>query len=178
MLSVPIEEMMKRVIHPCQRWAQLAGHADWASAIQAMKAGEVLASQGPKAGKSVMDLMLFMEQVCAEGLHCCSDNLGRVWLGLKENFPKSMLDRQAREQQIRDALYMYDEARFGGIPSPETAKGLLADLRAGRAFAHPISAQGYMQRLEDIAAGRPVDPSIFKPGTEQICSTPREMPDA
>lgn len=165
MSFVPIEEMMKRVIHPCQRWAQLAGHADWASALRAMKAGEVLAAQAPRVGKSMMDLMLFMEQVRAEGLHSCSDDLGRVWLGLKENFPQSMLVRQEREQQIRDALYMYDEARFGGIPSPETAKSLLADLRAGRAFAHPISARGYMQRLEDIVAGRPVDPSFFKPGT-------------
>lgn len=101
---VPIEEMMKRVIHPCQRWAQAAGHADWAAAVQAMKAGKVLGAQGPKVGKSMMDLTLFLEQVHAEGLHSYADDLGRVWLGLKENFPRSMLDRQEQEQQIRDLL--------------------------------------------------------------------------
>lgn len=101
---VPIEEMMKRVIHPCQRWAQGAGHENWASAVQEMKAGKVLGAQGPKVGKSMMDVSLFMEQVRIEGLHSYADDLGRVWLGLKENFPQSMLDRQEQEQQIRDLL--------------------------------------------------------------------------
>lgn len=63
-------------------------------------------------------------------------------------------------------FYMYDEARYGSIPSSEAANTLIADIRAGRAFVHPISEPGYMQRLEDIVAGRPVDPSFFNFGTD------------
>lgn len=57
--------------------------------------------------------------------------------------------------------YMYDELRYRGIPSKENAKRLLADLKAGRAIPHPISDPGYEQRLEDIIAGRSVDPACF-----------------
>ncbi|MCM3465876.1 hypothetical protein M3660_23420, partial [Bacillus licheniformis] len=96
-LFAPIEETIKRVIHPCQRWAQAAGHPDWKSAVQEMKAGKVLVAQGPKAGKSVLDLTLFFEQVRNEELHSYADDLGRVWLGLKESFPRSLLDRQDQD---------------------------------------------------------------------------------
>lgn len=58
-------------------------------------------------------------------------------------------------------LYLYDEARYGTPPSPADAERLLADLREGRAIAHPISEKGYIERLEDIVAGREVDPSFF-----------------
>ena len=69
-----------------------------------MKAGKVLVAQGPKVGKSMMDLMMFIEQVRSEGLHSYADDLGRIWLGLKENFPQSVLDRQEQEQHLRDLL--------------------------------------------------------------------------
>lgn len=57
--------------------------------------------------------------------------------------------------------YMYDELRYGNIPSQANAERLLADLKAGRAVPHPISDPGYEQRLEDIIAGRSVDPACF-----------------
>ncbi len=59
-------------------------------------------------------------------------------------------------------FYMYDELRYGGVPKPEAAARILRDLRAGRAMPHPISEPGYEQRLEDIMAGRCVDPIHFK----------------
>jgi hypothetical protein len=52
----------------------------------------------------MMDLMMFIEQVRSEGLHSYADDLGRIWLGLKENFPQSVLDRQEQEQHLRDLL--------------------------------------------------------------------------
>lgn len=57
--------------------------------------------------------------------------------------------------------YLYDELRYGGIPSKENAERLLADLKAGIAVPHPVSDPGYEQRLEDIIAGRSVDPACF-----------------
>lgn len=59
-------------------------------------------------------------------------------------------------------LVMYDERHCGTIPSPAAAKKLIADLRAGRVYLHPKSEPGCVKRLEDIVAGRPVDPSFFK----------------
>ena len=93
-----------KIVHPCDAFARRAGCADWASAVQAMKAGKVLVAQGPKVGKSMMDLLKFIEQVRSEGLHSYADDLGRIWLGLKENFPQSVLDRQEQEQHLRDLL--------------------------------------------------------------------------
>lgn len=61
----------------------------------------------------------------------------------------------------QDTIYMYDEIRYGGIPSPTDAERLLADLRTGRAVAHPISETGFESRLEDIMAGRSVSPAYF-----------------
>lgn len=75
-----------KIVHPCDAFARRAGCADWASAVQAMKAGKVLVAQGPKVGKSMMDLMMFIEQVRSEGLHSYADDLGRIWLGLKRTF--------------------------------------------------------------------------------------------
>lgn len=62
--------------------------------------------------------------------------------------------------------YMYDEWRYGGVPTPETAANILADLKAGRAVPHPVAEPGYQQRLEDIVAGREVDPSFFRSCTD------------
>ncbi len=93
-----------KIVHPCDAFARRAGYPDWASAVQAMKAGKVLVAQGPKVGNSMMDLMMFIEQVRTEGFHCCADDLGWVWLGLKENFPQSVLDRQEQKQHLRDLL--------------------------------------------------------------------------
>ena len=45
------------------------------------------------------------------------------------------------------ANYIYDELRYGNIPSQASAERLLADLKAGRAVPHPISDPGYEQRL-------------------------------
>lgn len=58
-------------------------------------------------------------------------------------------------------VYMYDEVAYGSIPSQADAERILTDLRAGRAFPHPISSPGYEQRLEDIIAERPVDPAYY-----------------
>ncbi|ENZ77981.1 MULTISPECIES: nuclear hormone receptor family protein [Ralstonia] len=58
-------------------------------------------------------------------------------------------------------LYLYDETRYGGAPSQADAERILTDLREGRAIAHPISEHGYMERLEDIVAGRAVDLTYF-----------------
>lgn len=57
--------------------------------------------------------------------------------------------------------YIYDELGHGAIPSQAEAERLLADLKAGFAIPHPVSDPGYEQRLEDIIAGRSVDPACF-----------------
>ena len=88
--------------HPCIRWAQRAGYADWVAAVEDMKAGKVVVAQGPRAGKTTIDITLFVEAVRARGLHCYCDDLGRAWLGLKENFPKAILDQQDTDPQLRD----------------------------------------------------------------------------
>lgn len=58
--------------------------------------------------------------------------------------------------------YMYDEYRYGAVPTQEAAQKLLADLKAGKAWLHPISETGCMDRLEDIAVGRTVDPTFWQ----------------
>ncbi|MDQ1817774.1 hypothetical protein RBA41_31185 [Massilia sp. CCM 9210] len=58
-------------------------------------------------------------------------------------------------------IYMYDERAFDGIPSVDTATRILADIQADRAFLHPISDPGALDRLKDIIAGRNVDPSSW-----------------
>lgn len=63
-------------------------------------------------------------------------------------------------------VYMYDEWRYGSAPTPENAARILADLKVGRAIPHPIAEPGYEQRLEDIVAGRQVDPSFFPARTD------------
>lgn len=57
--------------------------------------------------------------------------------------------------------YMYDERRYGAVPTQAQASALLADLKSGRACPHPISEPGYVKRLEDLAAGRSVDTSYW-----------------
>jgi hypothetical protein len=57
--------------------------------------------------------------------------------------------------------YMYDEHRYGCVPTQEAAQTILANLKSGRAFPHPISEPGFMERLDELAAGRPVDPSYW-----------------
>ena len=61
-------------------------------------------------------------------------------------------------------VYRYDEACCGGIPSPESAKQIMADLKSGGAIPHAISEPGYVERLNDIVAGRAVDPAFFRLG--------------
>ncbi len=91
---VPTYSFTGRVLHPCQLWAQQAGQPDWPSAVDAMKAGQVLVAQAPRSGKTILGLTLFANEVRAEGLHVYVDDFGRAWLGLQENFSESMLKRQ------------------------------------------------------------------------------------
>lgn len=56
-------------------------------------------------------------------------------------------------------LYMYDERRYGGVPSKESAQEILSNLESGMAILHPISEPGCIDRLKDIIAGRAVDPA-------------------
>ena len=62
----------------------------------------------------------------------------------------------------KPGLYMYDELRCNGVPSQAVAKTILADLNSGKAIPHPISEPGFKGRLEDIVAGRPVDPQYWQ----------------
>jgi hypothetical protein len=67
--------------------------------------------------------------------------------------------------------YMYDECNMGGVPpSREAADSLLFDLKAGKAYPHPTSEPGYEQRLEDIIAGRPVNPEYFRRASSSVSS--------
>lgn len=61
-----------------------------------------------------------------------------------------------------DRPYMYDELRYGGVPSKENAQQILADLEAGKVWLHPVSEPGCKVRLEDLAAGRSVDPQFWQ----------------
>lgn len=63
--------------------------------------------------------------------------------------------------KLEDELYMYDEASYGAVPSRDAATRILADLLNGRAYVHPLIEPGYQQRLQDIIAGRAVDPALF-----------------
>lgn len=99
--SVPIEEIMKRVVHPCDSWARGAQQESWREALLAMNGGKVLCGPAPSMGsmgKSTLGLTMFFEQVKAEGLHAYPTESGQVVLGLKENFPAEMLARQEREE--------------------------------------------------------------------------------
>ena len=52
-----------------------------------------------------------------------------------------------------DVPYMYDETRFDHAPSCSDAARILADLQAHRAFIHPVTDDGYLERLATVAQG-------------------------
>lgn len=59
--------------------------------------------------------------------------------------------------------FIYDEQRYAsGIPTQEAARLLLEDFESGLAIPHTLSELGWKERLESIAAGRPVDPSFWQ----------------
>jgi len=94
---MPSEEMTKRVVHPCDQWALGAQQQSWADALLAMKGGAVLCGPAPSMGKSTLNVILFFDQVRAEGLHAWFTEFDQVFLGLKENFSASMLACQEEE---------------------------------------------------------------------------------
>lgn len=76
-----------QVAHPCNAWAQSAGYEDWASALEAMKGGNVISGSLhaiQKVGsKTMMGLQLFSEQIHANGLEVDVTEFGLAIVGLK-----------------------------------------------------------------------------------------------
>jgi len=93
-----------KIVHPCDAWARSAGQDSWVAALTAMKAGRVLIGRAPTVGKSAFGLMLFMEQVQKEGLHCYVDDFGQAMLGLRENFNAEVLEHQERRAAVLSRL--------------------------------------------------------------------------
>ncbi|MEJ6003703.1 hypothetical protein [Paucibacter soli] len=95
-----IDDMLKRVIHPCDAWARGAKHENWQSALVAMNDGAVLAGPMPSVGaKSVLGITMFIDAVKAANLHAYLTDYGLVYLGLKENFSPALLSMQERERE-------------------------------------------------------------------------------
>jgi hypothetical protein len=57
---------------------------------------------------------------------------------------------------------MYDERRYGSVPTQSCAQKLLSDLKSGKAYLHPISEPGCINRLENIIAGKPVSVEFWQ----------------
>lgn len=59
--------------------------------------------------------------------------------------------------------FIYEEQGYvGGMPTPYAARLLLEDFETGLAIPHALNGSGWKERLESIAAGRPVDPSFWQ----------------
>lgn len=101
---VTIEEMMRRVVHPCDAWARGANQENWHVAVEVMKAGNVLCGPAPRLGKSSLGVTMFLEQVGAEGLHVYVTDIGQAFVGLKNNFSAAMLCRQEQERRLARAV--------------------------------------------------------------------------
>ena len=101
---VPIEEMVKRVVHPCDEWAHGAKQEHWRAAVDVMKGGKVLCGPAPRMGKSTLGVTMFLEQVRAEGLHVYVTDIGECFVGLKAGFSASMLARQEQETELARVL--------------------------------------------------------------------------
>lgn len=95
------EEMMKRVVHPCDAWAHGAKQDHWRAAVEVMRAGKVLCGPAPRMGlKSTMGVTMFLEQVRAESLHVYVTDIGQAFVGLKASFSPAMLARQEQEAEL------------------------------------------------------------------------------
>ena len=84
---------------------------------------------------------------------------GEMWLDIKGN--------PALRRRIHAATsgtpFIYDEHKYGGgMPTPEDARLLLEDFETGLAIPHTLIEPGWKERLESIAAGRPVDPCFWQ----------------
>ena len=59
--------------------------------------------------------------------------------------------------------FIYDEHQYaGGMPTRQEARLLLEDFETGLAIPHTVIEPGWKERLESIAAGRPVNPSFWQ----------------
>ncbi len=71
-----------RVVHPCTVFAKSAGYESWAQAVEAMRAGVIVQGQGPRIGKTTIDVDLFNKEVADAGLTAKYSELGLVAVGL------------------------------------------------------------------------------------------------
>lgn len=94
------EEMLKRIVHPCDAWADGAGQDNWRSAVEVMRAGKLLCGPAPRVGlRSALGVTMFFEQVRAEGLHAYVTDIGQAFVGLETSFSPEMIARQQREAE-------------------------------------------------------------------------------
>lgn len=59
------------------------------------------------------------------------------------------------------APYIYDELRYGAVPTKEAAAKILDDMKTGKAMPHPVCDLGWKSRLEQILAGQPVEQTYW-----------------
>lgn len=91
-----------QIIHPCNAFAQRAGHTSWATALEAMKGGQVLSASAPKVGKSTGDLKIFQDQIESDGLILVPvphGDFGLVSVGFRAFFPEQTLKRLEEESK-------------------------------------------------------------------------------
>lgn len=104
------------IVHPCDHYARGAGFPSWRVALDAIKAGAVIAAHLPAAGKSTLNLQLFMAQVETDGLMMValpSDILGRIFVGFPNNFPKDALEEIEQERKQFERRF----AHLLGVPT-------------------------------------------------------------
>lgn len=103
-----------KIIHPCDAFAQSAGYANWASAVQAMREGKIATGIAPRVGKTTYDLQIFLRQIETEGLYSSPiSEFGHISLGLKESFPPESVARYESEAAERTARFEQSMKRVG-----------------------------------------------------------------
>jgi hypothetical protein len=91
-----------QIIHPCNAFAQRAGYTSWATALEAMKSGQIVSASAPQVGKSIGDLKIFQDQIENDGLILVPvphGDFGLVSVGFRTSFPEQTLKRMEEESK-------------------------------------------------------------------------------
>lgn len=75
------------VVYPTATFAESAGFASWAEAVEAMRAGKIVRGRGPSmSGKTTFDVQLFIQAVADAGMRMQYLDMGIVAVGLPDQF--------------------------------------------------------------------------------------------
>lgn len=81
-------ETMLKVVHPCTGFAKSAGYESWAEVVEAARSGKIVQGQGPRMGKTTLDVDLFCREVREAELQTEYIDFGLFAVALPERFQR------------------------------------------------------------------------------------------